>query len=80
MWSAVGKEVAMKIRVNEGSLDRLVRLIAAGVLIGIGLGVLRGPGGIAMAVIGVIPLLTGLTGFCPLYTLLRIDTSGHQTG
>ena len=66
----------MNIRINESSLDRAARLLVAGVLIGIGLGVLRGPGGIAMAAVGVIPLLTGLTGFCPLYVLLRIDTSG----
>jgi len=66
----------MKIKINEGSIDRAVRLVVAGVLIGIGLGVVRGAGGIAMAAVGVIPLLTGLSGFCPLYALLRIDTSG----
>lgn len=65
----------MKIEVNEGSIDRAVRLVVAGVLIGIGLGVVRGPGGIAMAAVGVIPLLTGLSGFCPLYTLFGINTS-----
>lgn len=63
------------MKVNQGSIDRVVRLVVAGILIGIGLGVLRGPGGIAMAVVGVIPLLTGLSGFCPLYVLFRIDTS-----
>jgi hypothetical protein len=51
----------------------------AGVLIGIGLGVVRGPGGIAMAAVGVIPLLTGLSGFCPLYTRLGIDTSRRSS-
>lgn len=65
----------MKIEINEGSIDRAVRLVVAGVLIGIGLGVVRGPGGIAMAAVGVIPLLTGLSGFCPLYTLFGINTS-----
>lgn len=64
---------------NEGSIDRLVRLVAAGVLIGIGLGVLRGAGGIAMAAVGVIPLLTGVTGFCPLYTVFGIDTSRRSS-
>jgi hypothetical protein len=67
------------MKVNEGSIDRAIRLVAAGVLIGIGLGVVRGPGGIAMAVVGVIPLLTGLSGFCPLYTLLGIDTSRRSS-
>ncbi len=62
------------MKVNQGSIDRAIRLVAAGVLIGVGLGVVRGPGGIAMAVVGVIPLLTGLSGFCPLYVLLGIDT------
>jgi hypothetical protein len=69
----------MKIKINEGSIDRAVRLVLAGVLIGVGLGVVRGAGGIAMGVIGLIPLLTGLSGFCPLYTLLRIDTSGRPS-
>jgi hypothetical protein len=63
------------MKVNEGSIDRAARLVVAAILIGIGLGVLRGPGGIAMAAVGVIPLLTGLSGFCPLYVLFRIDTS-----
>jgi hypothetical protein len=67
------------MKVNEGSIDRAMRLVAAGVLIGIGLGVVRGAGGIAMAVVGVIPLLTGLSGFCPLYTLLGIDTSRRRS-
>jgi hypothetical protein len=63
------------MKVNEGTIDRGIRLVAAAILIGVGLGVVRGPGGIAMAVVGVIPLLTGLSGFCPLYTLFGIDTS-----
>jgi len=67
------------MKVNQGSIDRAIRLVAAGVLIGVGLGVVRGPGGIAMAVVGVIPLLTGLSGFCPLYVLLGIDTSHRSS-
>lgn len=67
------------MKVNQGSIDRVVRLVVAAVLIGVGLGVVRGPGGIVMAVVGVIPLLTGLSGFCPLYVLLGIDTSGRPS-
>jgi hypothetical protein len=67
------------MKVNQGSIDRAIRLVVAGVLIGVGLGVVRGPGGIAMAVVGVIPLLTGLSGFCPLYVLLGIDTSRRSS-
>jgi hypothetical protein len=66
------------MRVNMGVIDRAIRVVIAAVLIGVGLGVVRGPGGIAMAVIGVIPLLTGLSGFCPLYLPFGIDTRGQQ--
>jgi len=66
------------MKVNQGSIDRAIRLVVAGVLIGVGLRVVRGPGGIAMAAIGVIPLLTGLSGFCPLYTLIGINTSRRR--
>jgi hypothetical protein len=59
---------------NEGIIDRAIRLVIAAVLIGVGLGVVRGPGGIAMAAVGAIPLLTGLSGYCPLYTVFRINT------
>ena len=59
---------------NEGTIDRAIRLVIAAVLIGVGLGVVRGPGGIAMAAVGAIPLLTGLIGYCPLYTVFGINT------
>ena len=59
---------------NLGTIDRAVRLVIAAVLIGVGLGVVRGPGRIAMAAVGAIPLLTGLSGYCPLYTVFGINT------
>jgi hypothetical protein len=67
------------MRVNMGIIDRAIRVVIAAVLIGVGLGVVRGPGGIAMAVIGAIPLLTGLSGFCPLYLPFGVDTRGQTS-
>lgn len=64
---------------NMGTLDRAIRLVIAAVLIGVGLGVVRGPGGIAMAAIAAIPLLTGLSGFCPLYVPFGIDTGRRSS-
>jgi hypothetical protein len=66
------------MKVNQGNIDRALRLVAAGVLIGVGLGVVQGPGGIAMAAVGMVPLLTGLSGFCPMYALVGIDTSHRR--
>jgi len=59
---------------NVGTIDRAIRLLIAVVLIGLGLRVVRGPRGIAMAAVGAIPLLSALSGRCPLYTVFGINT------
>ena len=55
---------------NEGTVDRVIRVI-------VGLGVLSlvfvGPKTL-LGLLGLIPLLTGLLGRCPLYTLFGIKT------
>lgn len=55
---------------NEGTLDRAARIGAGAGLIGLHMTGVLG----AWAWIGVVPLLTGLVGTCPLYSLLGIDT------
>lgn len=60
---------------NMGGLDRLLRLILAGV---IGYlywkGVISGPLGLALVVLAVVFVLTSLIGFCPLYAPFRLST------
>ncbi len=55
---------------NIGSPERLIRIIVGLVLIAL---VFVGPKTI-WGWIGVVPLLTGLTGWCPPYQLLGINT------
>ncbi|MCF6275361.1 MAG: DUF2892 domain-containing protein [Robiginitomaculum sp.] len=55
---------------NIGSPERLIRILVGLVLIAI---VFVGPKTI-WGWIGVVPLLTGLTGWCPPYQLLGINT------
>lgn len=66
----------MTLPTNESTLDRAIRMVAGAVLAGVYVsGVVSGvPAGIAL-VAGLVLLLTGMTGFCPLYALLRIDTA-----
>ena len=58
------------MKINEGGLDRGLRVL-------VGLGVLAlafvGPK-TPWAYIGLVPLLTGLVGYCPLYSLLGLNT------
>ncbi|HEY8974996.1 MAG TPA: DUF2892 domain-containing protein [Burkholderiaceae bacterium] len=55
---------------NEGNIDR-----AARITVGVGLCVAALVGALGpWAWIGVVPLATGFVGFCPLYSLLGINT------
>ena len=58
------------MKVNEGKIDRIIRII-------FGLGLLSlvfvGPQTL-WGFIGLVPLLTGALGFCPLYKVFGINT------
>lgn len=58
------------MKVNEGTIDRVAR-IAAGVLLFAIAFFAAKPW---LTVFGVVMLLTGAVGFCPLYRLIGIDT------
>ncbi|MBT5470008.1 MAG: DUF2892 domain-containing protein [Nitrospina sp.] len=58
---------------NVGLTDRALRVVAGIVLIGYGT-YLAGTTGIVMGAVGLIPLITGLIGKCPAYSLLKINT------
>lgn len=57
--------------VNESSLDRVIRVI-------LGLAILSltvvGPKSL-WGLVGLVPLVTGIAGFCPLYRLLGLRTA-----
>ncbi len=58
------------MKTNEGTLDRALRVVAGLALIG-----LAATGNIGMwGYIGVVLLLTGAIGMCPIYTILGINT------
>jgi membrane-bound ClpP family serine protease len=60
---------------NEGSTDRIIRVIVGIVLIVIGWAVLgNNTLGVILDIIGVILLITAITGFCGIYRLLGIST------
>ncbi len=57
------------MKANVGGIDRILRIVVGIALIAWAL--LGGP---VWAWIGVVPLVTGLIGFCALYPLLGINT------
>lgn len=59
---------------NEASWDRIGRVILGIALIIGGLTAVGGIGGYVMAAVGLVPLATGLMGWCPIYAILKIGT------
>jgi len=58
------------MKTNEGTIDRSLRVILGLVLIG-----LAATGTVGLwGYIGVIPLITGAIGMCPIYSLLGINS------
>jgi hypothetical protein len=55
---------------NEGTLDRAIRVVLGVALLTL---TVAGPQTM-LGLLGVVPLLTGIVGFCPLYRLVGIRT------
>ncbi|RMF46257.1 MAG: DUF2892 domain-containing protein [Anaerolineae bacterium] len=63
-------------KINEATWDRVVRVILGIVLLYLGWGgVVAGGWGVFFKIIGFVPLLTGLVGWCPAYSLFKFQTN-----
>jgi hypothetical protein len=65
---------------NEGTVDRIIRAVLAVIFLVVGLGplgALQGAVlGIIVSVVGLILAFTAATGFCLIYKLLGVSTTG----
>ena len=58
------------MKINEGTIDRALRVVVGLVLIGLAASGTVGVWGW----IGVLPLVTGIAGFCPAYAIFGMST------
>lgn len=64
---------------NEGKMDQMIRLILGVVLLGLAFfGGLSGALYWIALVVGVVMLVTSVTGFCPLYRVFGINTCNRK--
>lgn len=69
----------MMFKTNEGKVDRGLRIGVGLVLMALGFGGVIGGGlGTLVGIVGLIPLATGLIGWCPAYTVLGMNTCGTR--
>jgi hypothetical protein len=55
---------------NEGTLDRVIRVVLGVALLSL---TVVGPKSL-VGLVGIVPIVTGLAGFCPLYRLVGVST------
>lgn len=60
---------------NTGTADRVIRIVLGVVLIAFAV-----TGRTSWGWIGIVPLLTGLVGFCALYRLIGVNTCAVHAG
>ena len=63
---------------NEAGWDRIARVVLGVVLMVVGFGVVGGTGGTILGIVGLVPLVTGLVGYCPLYSVFKFRTNGQD--
>jgi hypothetical protein len=61
---------------NESGIDRVIRVVLGIAILSLGwAGVVTGGWGVFLKIVGFVPLLTGLSGYCPLYAVLKLRTN-----
>jgi hypothetical protein len=55
---------------NVGGIDKILRIVVGAVLIALGIMGVGAP----WTFIGIVPLVTGLMGWCPAYKLIGVNT------
>ena len=64
------------MKINVGTVDRVVRIGAGVALVGLAVAGTIGPWGY----IGIVPILTGFLRVCPAYSLMGINTCSTGKG
>jgi hypothetical protein len=67
------------MKLNEASWDRIGRVVLGVALIGTGILAVGGGWGWALAAVGLIPLVTGIVGWCPIYPIIAIRSNHVAT-
>ena len=68
------------MKVNEGTIDRILRAVVGAALLAVGIFAVKGTLGIVLDVVGVVLLVTAATGFCLVYRLFGNFSTAKKAG
>jgi len=75
MWPSSEDERRHKMKANVGGIDKIIRLVAGLALSAVGaLGLVVAPWSYVAMGAGAVFVVTAAIGFCPLYTILGINS------
>lgn len=60
--------------INEGTLDRTIRIVLGLAILSLAFVGPQSP----LGYLGLVPLVTGLVGFCPLYRIVGLRTNAER--
>ena len=63
------------MKLNQAIQERGARVVLGVVLVVVGFAAMSGAGGVVLGIIGLILLVTGAVGWCPLYRLFGFSTN-----
>lgn len=66
------------LKVNESDDDRMARITIGVFIVTVGIA-LNGIWGLVFGVVGLVPLASGLIGWCPLYALFKVKPGNRFT-
>jgi len=79
VFGSMNREVIMAfVRFMTSGLGRVLRVVMGLVLIYVGYFVISGTGGTIMAIIGLVPLLAGLSDYCVFARLMGYPFKGSE--
>lgn len=64
------------MKINEGTIDRIVRVVVGLIVLSLAFVGPKTP----LGYLGLVPLITGILGYCPLYAVLGINSCGIRKG
>lgn len=65
----------MLSKINESGLDRIIRVVLGAALVVGGFFFINGMLGIVLGILGLVFVVTGAIGFCPIYAIAGLRTN-----
>ncbi|MGO9900040.1 MAG: DUF2892 domain-containing protein [Solirubrobacteraceae bacterium] len=68
----------MFVELMRSTSGRAARILAGAAIVAVGLAAVRGPAGVVIAIVGLVPIAAGVFNFCLFAPLFGMDLNGRK--